>query len=137
MLLLIINNKEKQRLKRCTYQTKAQIYDLDQRRIGRDIIFNADGFEYGLQLQGTNLALLYWVNGQQIIAKRDLYETYSNEKLMLFIQDGVDIRFNPYNPEEFIIEESIANKMYSLLGWTFIFCGLLCVPIILLVNIII
>ena len=132
VILLAMNNKEKQRYKRCSYRTKAQIYDIDQRRIGRDIIFTGNDYEYGLQIQGTNLALLYWVNGQQIIAKRDLYETYSNKKLLSLIQNGVDIRFNPYDPKEFVIEGSNANRIYSLLGWSFIGCGIMILLLIFL-----
>lgn len=132
VILLAINSKEKQRHKRCSYRTKAQIYDIDQRRIGRDIIITGNDYEYGLQIQGTNLALLYWVNGQQIIVKRDLYETYSNEKLLSLIQNGVDIRFNPYDPEEFVIEGSNANQIYSLLGWSFIGCGIMILLLIFL-----
>lgn len=132
VILLVMNSKEKQRYKRCSYCTKAQIYSIDQQKIGNAIIFTGNDYEYGLQIQGTNLALLYCVNGQQIIAKRNLYETYSNEKLLSFIQNGVDIRFNPNSPEEFVIEGSNANQIYSLLGWSFIGCGIIILLLIFL-----
>lgn len=130
VFLLHLYNKEQGRINRCTKLVIGQIYDIQQQRLGSDIFWRNGDWDFGMGIDATNLSVAYSINGQWIVTSRELWETTSTDTLKQYLREGVQLRVNPDNPQEFVFAGSIATGVYKLMGWVFILTSFFCTVVL-------